>query len=232
MFFPRNPTFENYRRVLEQPLILNYFTNTFVVATASTLLALAVGSAAAYSLTSVRFPSKLNAIFAVWVLVTRMYPAIATAVPYFMLIKNLGLLDHRLALIITYTSFNLPLVIWFMLSFFQGLPEEINNAAIIDGCGLWQRFLNIGLPLSAPGLVTSGILSFILGWNEFLFAVILTSIKAKTVPVVVAGFITDKGLAWGEMSALGNMLVIPVVILAWMAQKYLIQGLTFGALKE
>ncbi|NPV52440.1 MAG: carbohydrate ABC transporter permease [Firmicutes bacterium] len=231
-FLPRSLTIENYRRVLHQPLLLNYFANTFIVASASTLLALAVGSAAAYSLTNVKFPARLNAIFAVWVLITRMYPAIATAVPYFMLIKNLGLLDHRLALIITYTSFNLPLVIWFMLGFFQGLPEEINNAAIVDGCSLWQRFFKIGLPLAAPGLVTSAILSFILGWNEFLFAVILTSIKAKTVPVVVAGFITDKGLEWGEMSALGSMLVIPVIILAWLAQKYLIQGLTFGALKE
>lgn len=232
VFFPSEFTLDNYKAVLELPFIGRYFGNTLIIASASTFLAVTLGSAAAYALARVKFPFGLNNILAIWILVTRMYPAVATAVPYFVLIKNLGLLDHREALIITYTSFNLPFVVWLMLGFFQGIPLDMERAAIVDGCNMWQRFVKIVLPLAAPGLIATTILSFILGWNEFLFAVILTSIKAKTVPVVMAGFITDKGLDWGTMSALGTMLVTPVILLAWSSQRYLIRGLTMGAVKE
>ena len=217
---------------IKTPFIGRYFLNTLIIASASTFLAVTLGSAAAYALARIKFPFHLNAILAIWILITRMYPAVATAVPYFILINSLGLLDDHLALIITYTSFNLPFVVWLMLGFFQGIPLDMEKAAIVDGAKLWQRFTKIVLPLAAPGLIATTILSFILGWNEFLFAVILTSLKAKTVPVVIAGFITDKGLDWGTMSALGTMLVMPVIILAWISQKYLIRGLTLGAVKE
>ncbi len=232
VFWPSQPTLNNYRAVLELPFIGRYFTNTLIIASGSTFFAVIFGSAAAYSLARVKFPFKLNAILAIWMLLTRMYPAVATAVPYFVLIQNLGLLDTHWALIITYTSFNLPFVVWLMLGFFQGIPIDLERAATMDGCSMWQRFTRIVLPLSAPGLIATTILSFILSWNEFLFAVILTSLKAKTVPVVVAGFITDKGLEWGTMSALGVMLVMPVILLAWTSQRYLVRGLTLGAVKE
>ena len=232
VFWPGHPTLDNYRAALDQPFIGRFFTNTLIIAAGSTFLAVVFGSAAAYSLARVKFPFGLNNILAIWMLLTRMYPAVATALPYFILIKNLNLLDTHWALIITYTSFNLPFVVWLMLGFFQGIPADLERAAIVDGCSMWQRFIRIVLPLSAPGLVATTILSFILAWNEFLFAVILTSIKAKTVPVVVAGFITDKGLDWGTMSALGVMLITPVLLLAWSSQRYLIRGLTLGAVKE
>jgi multiple sugar transport system permease protein len=232
VFFPSQPTLGNYQDALKTPFIGRYFLNTLIIASASTFLAVTLGSAAAYALARIKFPFHLNAILAIWILITRMYPAVATAVPYFILINSLGLLDDHLALIITYTSFNLPFVVWLMLGFFQGIPLDMEKAAIVDGAKLWQRFTKIVLPLAAPGLIATTILSFILGWNEFLFAVILTSLKAKTVPVVIAGFITDKGLDWGTMSALGTMLVMPVIILAWISQKYLIRGLTLGAVKE
>jgi multiple sugar transport system permease protein len=209
-----------------------YFANTIIIASVSTLLAVTLGSSAAYALARVKFPYHLNAILAIWILITRMYPAVATSVPYFVLIQALGLLDKHLALIITYTSFNLPFVVWLMLGFFQAIPKDMEKAAIVDGASMWERFTKIVLPLAKPGLIATTILSFILGWNEFLFAVILTSLKAKTVPVVMAGFITDKGLDWGTMSALGTLLVMPVIILAFMSQKYLIRGLTLGAVKE
>lgn len=232
IFWPGHPTLDNYRAALDQPFIGRFFANTLIIASGSTFLAVVLGSAAAYSLARVKFPFGLNNILAIWMLLTRMYPAVATAVPYFILIKNLNLLDTHWALIITYTSFNLPFVVWLMLGFFQGIPADLERAAIVDGCSMWQRFIRIVLPLSAPGLIATTILSFILAWNEFLFAVILTSIKAKTVPVVVAGFITDKGLDWGTMSALGVMLITPVLLLAWSSQRYLIRGLTLGAVKE
>jgi multiple sugar transport system permease protein len=230
--FPSQPTLDNYRNVLQLPFIGRFFANTVIVASVSTFLAVCTGSAAAYSLARIKFPFRINTILAIWVLVTRMYPAVATAVPYFVLIKNLKLLDTQWALIITYTSFNIPFVVWLMLGFFQSIPIDLERAATVDGCSMWQRFIRIVMPLAAPGIIATTILSFILGWNEFLFAVILTSLRAKTVPVVVAGFITDKGLDWGAMSALGTMLVLPVLILAWISQRYLIRGLTLGAVKE
>lgn len=232
VLWPKQPTLDNYRAVLELPNIGRYFANTLIIASVSTFLAVMFGSAAAYSLARVKFPFRLNAILAIWMLLTRMYPAVATAIPYFVLIQKLGLLDTHWALIITYTSFNLPFVVWLMYGFFQGIPVDLERAATMDGCSMWQRFTRIVLPLSAPGLIATTILSFILGWNEFLFAVILTSLDAKTVPVVIAGFITDKGLEWGTMSALGVMLILPVILLAWISQRYLIRGLTLGAVKE
>ena len=232
VFFPSHPTLANYQAVLKVQFIGRYFLNTLIIASASTFLAVTLGSSAAYALARIKFPFNINAIIAIWILITRMYPAVATAVPYFVLIQRLGLLDKHLALIITYTSFNLPFVVWLMLGFFQAIPKDLEKAAIVDGTSMWERFTKIVLPLAKPGLIATTILSFILGWNEFLFAVILTSLKAKTVPVVMAGFITDKGLDWGTMSALGTMLVMPVIILAWMSQKYLIRGLTLGAVKE
>jgi len=224
-------TLSNYKMMLAEPMILNNFANSMTIAVVSTFLAVLIGSAGAYSLLRIKLPYKLNNIILIWILITRMYPAIATAVPYFVLIQKLGLLDTRLALIITYTSFNLPFVVWLMLGFFQGIPKSLEDAAIVDGCNFFQRFVRIIFPLSAPGIVATTILSFILAWNEFLFAVILTSLKAKTIPVVIAGFITDKGLEWGEMSALGVVFVAPVLILAWISQKYLVRGLTLGAVK-
>jgi multiple sugar transport system permease protein len=231
VFIPAQPTLDNYRQVLQLPDIGHFFANTVIIASASTFLAVMTGSAAAYGLARVKFPGNLNAILSIWILVTRMYPAVATALPYFVLIKNLKLLDTPWALIITYTSFNIPFVVWLMLGFFQSIPIDMERAAIVDGCNMWQRFTRIVMPLAAPGIIATTILSFILGWNEFLFAVILTSLRAKTVPVVVAGFITDKGLDWGTMSALGVLLILPVLILAWISQRYLIRGLTLGAVK-
>jgi len=224
-------TLSNYKMILEKPMIFNNFANSMIIAVVSTLLAVLIGSAGAYGLLRTKLPFKLNNIILIWILITRMYPAIATAVPYFVLIQKLGLIDTKIALIITYTSFSLPFVVWLMLGFFQGIPKSLEDAAIVDGCNFFQRFVRIIFPLSAPGIIATTILSFILAWNEFLFAVILTSLNAKTIPVVIAGFITDKGLEWGEMSALGVAFVLPVIILAWISQKYLVRGLTLGAVK-
>jgi multiple sugar transport system permease protein len=187
---------------------------------------------AAYSLARARLPFKLNGIIAFWMLLTRMYPAIATAIPYFVIIRDLQLLDTRWALIVTYTSFNLPFVVWLMIGFYEELPPELERAAMVDGCSAWQRFTKIVLPLSAPALVATAILSAILAWNEFLFAVMLTRIEAKTLPVVMSGFITDKGMQWDQMTALGVITIFPVLVFAIAVQRYLVRGLTLGAVKE
>ena len=144
-----------------------------------------------------------------------------TAIPYYVIIKNLQLGDTHLALILTYVAYGLPFVIWLMLGFFQDLPAEIEKAAIVDGCSLWQRFQQVILPLALPGLAVTSVFAFIYSWNELLYASILTSFNAKTIPVVVAGFISDQFLRWGEMTAIGSIMIIPVLLFAAGAQRYL-----------
>lgn len=231
VIIPDELTWEHFRAVLSDQRYVKYIGNTVVVALSSTLLSTLFGALAAYSLTRLKLPLNLNNILAMWFLVTRMYPAIATALPYFLLMRTFGLLDTRLGLILTYTGFNLGLVIWLMLGFFREIPVELEQAAMVDGASTLQAFFRIVVPVSTPGLVTTAIFSFILAWNEFLFAVILTSENAKTLPVAISGFITDKGLAWGEMSALSLISALPVVVFALAVQRYLVRGLTFGAVK-
>jgi len=218
--------------LFEQQDLGHFFANSVIVTLTSTALAVFIGSLAAYSLARARFPFKLNGILAFWMLLTRMYPAIATAIPYFLIMRDLRLLDTLPALIVTYTAFNLPFVLWLLIGFYEELPPELERAAMIDGCGVWMRFRKIVLPLSAPALVATAILSAVLAWNEFLFAVMLTRVNAKTLPVVMSGFITDKGTQWDQMTALGVITVLPVLVFALAVQRYLVRGLTLGAVKE
>lgn len=229
---PRTWTLEGYRVLFQRNQLGHFFLNSVIIALASTGLSVFFGALAAYSLSRARLPFKLNGIIAFWMLLTRMYPAIATAIPYFLIIRDLQLLDTRWALIVTYTAFNLPFVIWLMIGFYEELPPELERAALIDGCNTWQRFTRIVLPLSAPALVATAILAVILAWNEFLFAVMLTRTEAKTLPVVMSGFITDKGMLWDQMTALGVITVLPVLVFAVAVQRYLVRGLTLGAVKE
>ncbi len=231
-FIPDRWSFEGYRILFQREQLGHFFINSLVVTLASTALSVTLGSMAAYSLSRAPLPFRLNGIIAFWMLLTRMYPAIAIAIPYFLIIRNLNLLDTRWALIITHTAFNLPFVIWLMIGFYQELPRELERAAMVDGCNVWQRFTKIVLPLSGPAIVATSILAAILSWNEFLFAVMLTRNEAKTLPVVMAGFITDKGLLWNQMTALGVITVLPVLIFAIAVQRYLVRGLTLGAVKE
>ena len=225
-------TLEGYRVLFKQQDLGHYFANSVIVTVTSTALAVFIGALAAYSLARARFPFRLNGILAFWMLLTRMYPAIATAIPYFLIMRDLRLLDTLPALIVTYTAFNLPFVIWLLIGFYEELPIELERAAMIDGCSVWTRFRKIVLPLSAPALVATAILSAVLAWNEFLFAVMLTRVNAKTLPVVMSGFITDKGTQWDQMTALGVITVLPVLAFALAVQRYLVRGLTLGAVKE
>ena len=225
-------TLDGYRVLFEQQDLGHFFMNSVIVTVTSTALAVFIGALAAYSLARARFPFRLNGILAFWMLLTRMYPAIATAIPYFLIMRDLRLLDTLPALIVTYTAFNLPFVIWLLIGFYEELPIELERAAMIDGCSVWMRFRKIVLPLSAPALVATAILSAVLAWNEFLFAVMLTRVNAKTLPVVMSGFITDKGTQWDQMTALGVITVLPVLVFALAVQRYLVRGLTLGAVKE
>jgi multiple sugar transport system permease protein len=228
---PTRFTLDNYRAALATPGVAQAFGNSILVATVSTVLTTFLGSMAAYALAKTYLSFAIRQGLLVWILVTRIFPPVTTAIPYYVIVKNLRLGDTHLALILTYVSYGLPFVIWLMLGFFQDLPADIEKAAIVDGCSLWQRFRRVVLPLALPGLAVTSVFAFIYSWNELLYASILTSFNAKTIPVVVAGFISDQFLRWGEMTAIGSLMIVPVLLFAAGAQRYLVRGLTFGAVK-
>ena len=232
IILPLRGTLRNFVDVLNADEIGRFFFNSVLIALASTGLGILLGSMAAYSLSKVYLSFRIRQALMIWVLVTRIFPPVTTAIPYFVIIRSLRLSDTHAALIITHTAVTLPFVIWLMLGFFQDLPADIDKAAIVDGCSLWQRFSQVTLPLALPGIAVTAIFTFIFSWNEFLYASMLTSRAAKTLPVVIAGFMSDKFLRWGEMSALASMMIVPVMIFAALTQRYLVRGLTFGAVKE
>jgi len=231
IFFPARTTFQHYIDVFVKSGIGKNLRNSLVVAVSTTFLSVLFGSLAAYSIAKSYLARKFRTGFLVAVLVIRIFPPVVTTMPYFLIITRLGLYDTLISMIITYVAYCLPFVIWLMLGFFQEMPHEIEKASIVDGCSVWQRFYRISLPLTLPGLATTSVFCFILGWNEFLYASVLTSQNAKTLPVVIASYISDQRIQWGPMTATGVLLVIPVLIFAIAAQKYLVRGLTFGAVK-
>ena len=224
-------TFQNYQKILVENGIYKQFANTFVVAAVSTVIAVVFGSMAAYSTVRGRIAKKIRNFFGLWFMIQKMYPAIATAIPVYLVMRNLRLIDTRFALIIMNTSFNLPLVIWLMMGFFEQIPLELEESAKIDGANFVQRFFRIVFPVTTPGIIASAILAFVGAWNEFLFAVILSVNRSKTLPVVIAGFITDRGLEWGPMAATAVITLLPILVVVWALQKNFVQGLAMGAVK-
>lgn len=234
-FFPVNITFKNYIDILllaREGNLIKYFVNSLIITLSTIFLSLLFGSMAAYSLSKHYLSIIFRRMILAFVLVIRIFPPITTAIPYYIILSNFNLIDSHLGLIISYVSFSLPFTIWLMIGFFQSLPAEIEKAATIDGCNFWQRFIKIVIPLSIPGLAVTAIFTFLYSWNEFMLASILTSENAKTLPVVIAGFISDKYLFWGKMMALGALMTIPVIIFSSFAQRNIVRGLTFGAVKE
>jgi multiple sugar transport system permease protein len=231
-YIPSKITFENYEAVLSQAGLVGNIVNSVVIALLSTVITLVIGAMAAYSLARRQLPHNFRHWLLISVLIIRMFPPITTIIPYFVLLANLGLIDTYVGIVITYVAYGLPFAIWILVGFFQELPHEIEEAAIMDGASYVQRFRLIVLPLARPALAVTAVFVLIFAWNEFLFASILTSFDTKTLPVVMAGFISDRGIEWGAMTALGTMMVVPVIIVAWLSQKHIVRGLTFGAVKE
>ena len=224
-------TFQNYQKILVENGIYKQFVNTFIVAAVSTVIAVVFGSMAAYSTVRGRIAKKIRNFFGLWFMIQKMYPAIATAIPVYLVMRHMRLIDTRFALIIMNTSFNLPLVIWLMMGFFEQIPLELEESAKIDGANFIQRFFRIVFPVTTPGIIASAILAFVGAWNEFLFAVILSVNRSKTLPVVIAGFITDRGLEWGPMAATAVITLLPILVVVWALQKNFVQGLAMGAVK-
>ncbi|MEK5037364.1 carbohydrate ABC transporter permease [Sporosarcina sp. FSL K6-3457] len=223
------PTFENYKEAFLNRNILDYMKNSLIVVFLTTVISIFIGGLAAYGFA--RFEFKKREDLAFWVLSLRMLPPMATVIPFFVMARMLNILDTHLVLIICYMLFNIPFTIWMMRGFFEEIPQAIEEAAFIDGCSRFQVFTKVLLPLSTPGLIATAIFCIINSWNEFVFALFLTSSDAITLPTTVTLFLSISGVAWGEMSAVGVITILPVLVFAMIVQKYMIRGLTFGGVK-
>jgi len=224
------PNLENYFNAFENRNLGRFVLNSVIVASGSTVLAVAMGSLTAYSFSRFSFKREKDLTF--WILSTRMFPPITAVLPLFLLYRQFGLIDSRQGLIIAYCAFNLGFAVWMMRGFFDQVPREIDEMGWVDGCTPWGAFVRLVLPLAKPGLAATTMVTFLFCWNEFLFALILTRKTAVTLPVGVMGFVTMRGILWGPMSAAATVLMVPMIVFAFISQKYLIRGLTFGAVKE
>jgi multiple sugar transport system permease protein len=223
------PSLDNYR-ALWKGLFPGSFGNSVVVSLTATTLSLLFGVPAAYALSRCRLRARRS--IALWILATRMAPPVAFTIPFFLAYRFLGLIDSLAGLVIIYLTFNLALVVWLMRNFFDGVPLALEEAAWIDGCGVWSGFRLIALPLAAPGLAATGVLCFILSWNDFFYALILTRTKAMTAPVAIVNFMQYEGWEWGKIAAGGTLVMLPVVIFSIFVRRYLVRGLTAGSVKE
>ena len=226
------PTLAHYHDAFIERSFGQYLLTSAVVAISSTLCALTLGTLCAYALARFRLPAKLNTRLSLWILSTRMFPPIVTVVPLFLLMRDVRLLDTRLSLIIVYTAFNLPFVVWMMRGFFAEIPPELEEAARVDGDSRLGALRRVMLPLVTPGLAATAIFCLIISWNEFLFALALTQTdSAMTLPVGIAGRVTQYEIKWGVMSAAGVVAMIPILVFALAVQRYLVRGLSLGAVK-
>ncbi len=222
------PTLENYRIIFEKYPFQKYFYNSLLVSAAASLVALALGALAAYSIARFRTG---DPILRLSMLSTQMLPPITLVIPIFLLARLLHLWDSRLGLILAYLSFNLPYTVWILIGFFQSIPVDLEEAAMIDGCSRVQAFWRVTIPVSLPGLLAAGVFNFILNWNEFLFALILTGRETRTLPVAIASLWTQQGVQIGAVSAATFLVILPVIVLTWVIQKSLVRNLTFGSIK-
>lgn len=227
---PQNTTVDHYVSIFKGHPFLRIILNSAVVAASTTLLSLIIGSLAAFGLA--RLNIRYKALILGFVLSVSMFPPIATVSPLYLIIRALGLRDTWWALIITYTTFSLPLAIWILTNFFREIPDEIYRAARVDGCSPFQAFYKIILPLSAPGVFATAVLVFIFSWNEFLFALTFTSTAAsRTIPVGIALFPGLHEVPWGDIAAASVVVTIPLIVLIFAFQRRIIEGLTAGAVK-
>ncbi len=223
------PTLENFHEVQERSDYLLYAKNSLVTSVVSTLLGLAIAAPAAYSMAF--FRTKRTRDILLWMLSTKMMPAVGALVPIYVLAQKAELLDTQLALIIVFTLSNLPIMVWMLYSHFKDIPHEILEAARMDGATLWQEFHRVLLPLAMGGLASCGLLCLVLSWNEAFWSLNLSAAKAGTLAALIASYSSPEGLFWAKLSAASFLAIGPIVVFGWFSQKQLVQGLTFGAVK-
>ena len=228
-FFPTVFTVENFSGLFARMDVGGYLLNSLITAVCSTVIAVILGSLSAYAIQ--RSGAKLSVLLTVLILCLKMLPTSSIVVPIYELICNMGMYDTRTALIIVYAAINMPFVMWTMLSFFEGIPSTLDEAAYVDGASSIQTFSRVILPICKPGITTAFIFTLFLAWNDFLVSLLLTSTKAKTFTVGLAGFLSAYNLDLGPMCAGALLFSFPVMIISIAAQRYIVQGMTSGAVK-
>jgi multiple sugar transport system permease protein len=223
------PTLENYRAVLGEEKFDRYLLNSLFVGIVSTVLTLVLGCMAAYGLARFRFPGRTPLAYAT--LLLRTVPLAVLAVPVFLIWNAWGLVNSLWGLVLLYVAVNLPFTIWLLYGFVLQVPVELEEAAAIDGCGPLRVFTRVVLPLMAPGLAAAAIFTFRIAWNEFILALVLTDRQTRTLPVAASLFITDIGVDWGKVMAMGSLIAIPPLVFTFFAARQIITGLTAGAVK-
>ncbi|MDQ7742804.1 carbohydrate ABC transporter permease [Hydrogenophaga pseudoflava] len=227
LFF--SPTLENFHEVQERSDYLHYAWNSVVTSVVSTLVGLAIAAPAAYAMAFHKGQRDKDILM--WMLSTKMMPAVGALVPIYVMAQKSQLLDTQLGLIIVFTLSNLPIMVWMLYSSFKEIPHEILEAARMDGATLWQEATKVLLPLGMGGLASTGLLCLVLSWNEAFWSLNLSSAKAGTLATLIASYSSPEGLFWAKLSAASLMAIAPIVVFGWFSQKQLVQGLTFGAVK-
>jgi multiple sugar transport system permease protein len=220
------PTLGNYQRVFGEQNFLQYFVNSSVVGLSAVGASLLLGLPAAYSIA--RFGQKRLGVF---ILVARLMPGISFLMPWYIIFSRLHLMDSYIALILSHMLIALPLIVWIMSTYFEAVPHEMEESAMVDGATRQRAFLSIILPLSGPGIVTATTLSFIFSWNNFMFSQVLSMEKTKTLPIAVYNFVSYAEVDWGAVMAVAVAIMTPAIILTMIFQKYVVKGLTMGAVK-
>ena len=227
LFF--EPTLENFREVQDRSDYLHFAWNSVVTSVLSTVLGLAIAAPAAYSMAF--FRTKRTRDVLMWMLSTKMMPAVGALLPIYVVAQTAGLLDSLTALTIVFTLSNLPIMVWMLYSGFKDIPVDILEAARMDGAGIWREFVYVIRPLAMGVLASTGLLCLVLSWNEAFWSLNLSSSKAGTLAVLIASYSSPEGLFWAKLSAASLMAIAPIVVIGWFSQKQLVQGLTFGAVK-
>ncbi|WP_123023632.1 carbohydrate ABC transporter permease [Mycolicibacterium stellerae] len=222
------PTLDQFAAVFDQGIGPAMLNSVFATAM-STILVLLLGVPAAFALSLRPVRKTSDALF--FFMSTKMLPVVAAILPLYVIVSNLGLLDNIWALVVLYTSMNLPIAVWMMRSFFLEVPGELLEAASLDGASLWRSVREVILPLVSPGIAATALICVIFAWNEFFLAVNLTAVNAQTMPVYLVGFIAGEGQYWAVLSAAATMAALPVILCGWFAQNKLVRGLSFGAIK-
>lgn len=223
------PTLAAFGQAFEAVPLADYLRNSLLVAGGATLVGVGFGLLGAYALASLPFRGQHH--FEFWVLSTRMAPPVAVALPFFIMFRWLGLQDSVVGLVIVHVVLVLAIVLWILLETFRGIPRDVGEAAYVDGASHWQSFQHVALPLAVPGIVGAAIISFLLSWNEFFFALILTNSNARTLPVGLFNFIGWQAIELNQLAAASSMILIPAAVVVIFFQRFLVEGLTAGAVK-
>jgi sorbitol/mannitol transport system permease protein len=223
------PTLENFAIVQERSDYMHYALNSLITSVSATILGLALAAPAAYAMAF--YPSKATKDVLLWMLSTKMMPAVGALMPIYVLSQAAGLLDSLFALTVIFTLSNLPIMVWMLYAGFKDIPKEILDAARMDGASLWQEARLVLLPLAMGGIASTGLLCLVLSWNEAFWSLTLTAAKAGTLAALIAQYSSPEGLFWAKLSAASLLAIAPIVVFGWFSQKQLVQGLTFGAVK-